>query len=265
MFGNSFLSSVQPWDRCIALSRLGIRLAIGLVLLVCLLRNLDAQSGDSSSRSADRAAVLESPPPDFQKHSSLPDAVYLRNEKGAPIFIPRARYEDFEQYLDQRSGSSANSVPTAILESTSVQGTVRNELAEFKISLVMTVTDPDAAVVRLPLNLAGLQLTAPPKTVGGKRSLIVISDSSSEMVWWLEPDGSKKYRAELKAVSRVEQTPAESSIRFELPTSAVTIDVEIPNNPTALRWSGATGEVIESKAKTRTCGQSFADAEASGR
>gem|GEM_PF-5459518 len=222
---------------------------LGALLTIYLLgpSRAIAQDGDSppsAERTRSKAPYSSSI---LQGDTTLPDALYLRNENGDPIFIPQVRYEEFERYLKERSGLKQVDLPPALLESIDVKGVIYDGYAQLNIELSMTITDASATLVRLPLSMRNMNWLGLPKTSGGKSSIVVAGSDDEGVIWRVEPDGSTKYTLALEAVLKTEQSFSESSLRLELPPSASHIQLEVPGSDLNLQWLGATGEVLQKK------------------
>ncbi len=199
-----------------------------------------------------RVGILDSPISFLQGDSILPDAIYLRNENGDPIFVPKVRYADFERYLKERTGVNKLDFPTAILESIDVRGVILDGYAELKIDLSMSMNSPSKELIRLPLSMRNMNWVSRPKTVGGKSNIVVAGSEDEGLTWWIEPDGSPKYTLSLEAVAKTEQSFSESSLRLELPESASKIHLEVPGSDLSIQWMGATGEVLQTQVANGT-------------
>ncbi len=194
-----------------------------------------------------RFQVLDSPPSVLKGDTTLPDALYLRNDKGEPIFIPKVRYAEFERYLKDRAGIGQLDVPTAIIDSIEVVGNIREGFAELNVSLTMSVTESTGQLIRMPLSLKNMNWVSQPKTEGGKTNLVVPGTQDEGLIWYVEPDGSEKYTLSLDSVVKTEQAFSESSLRLELPESAAQLKLDIPGRDLNVQWIGASGEVFQTE------------------
>lgn len=194
-----------------------------------------------------RSKVLDSPPSLLKGDTTLPDALYLRNEQGEPIFIPQLRYAEFERYLKDRSGVGQVDIPNAIIDSISVSGVVREGYAELVVTLSMSVTEATKSAVRIPLSIKNMNWVSRPKTTGGKTNIVVAGTRDEGLTWWVEPDGSESYTLSLNAVVKTEQSFSETSLRLELPESASHIELELPGRDLNVQWLGASGDVFQTE------------------
>jgi hypothetical protein len=204
-----------------------------------------SSGGSDSVRQVDWSRILKSPPELFQGDATLPDAIYLRDEKNRSIFVPKLKYEDFEAYLRERSGAKISNLPVALLEGLIINGKVKDGIAELKLQFTMSVTDPSVKIVQVPLGLQKLNWTKTAVGSGGKRSLVITKNESEGAVWVVEPDGSEKYRLDMEAVLRVDTTFSESSLRLSLPECSTLIKIDLPSAELDVEWIGSSGEVLE--------------------
>ncbi len=203
-------------------------------------------SGDSdSAKNATFSQVLASPPELFQQDATLPDAIYLRDEKNRTIFVPKLKYEDFEAFLRERSGAKISHLPVGMLEGLTIQGKVTDGTAELKLHFTMSVTDASAKIVQVPLGLQRLNWTKPAVGQGGRRNIVIAKNESEGVVWVVEPDGSDKYFLDMEAVLRVDTNFSESSLRLSLPECSTLIKIDLPRDDIDVEWSGSSGEVLE--------------------
>jgi hypothetical protein len=204
----------------------------------------EEQEKDSIS---EKFRLLDSPPALFENDSKLPDAIFLRDENNRPIFVPKARYADFEKYMRDRTGAMPSDFPSAILEELTIDAKVESTFVSLKLELTMSPTDASSSFIRLPLGFQQMNWTKPAIAIGGKRSFTTSTSEEEGLVWFVEPDGSAKYKLQMEAVLPVVANAIDSMVNFNLPETVSRIGVSIPGDDWSFTWVGLGGEVIERK------------------
>ncbi len=177
-----------------------------------------------------------------------PDAIYLRNAEGELIFVPKQRYEDFAQYLRDRTIREANVLPAYTMEGMRLTVQVRQGYAEVELQANVTIAENSNSAVPIPLELANFSLTAPPEIKGGQTSFIKLGNDG-KYVWWVVSDETRVSSVTLRGVIRMGTLPSRSNLRLDLPPAPAQIQLNIPGVGHEVQLTGSGAEVIETQEK----------------
>jgi len=191
-----------------------------------------------------------------------PEIFYLRDDAGKLLPVPGFRYRDFVDLLRIKEGlPGLPQPPAAVLENIDVQGTLPGDEKPGNSVCALTITlrirQSRAGWVRLPLELEGFVITAPPRHEGDGRVILDADSQTRGSCAWLEGAADARHTVTLVGEVAVETSPVAEAIRLRLPGAtaslvtlrtarvdpAVTVDpVSLP--PRVERAADGAGSII---------------------
>ncbi|MEI8212379.1 MAG: hypothetical protein WCI02_09535 [Planctomycetota bacterium] len=182
-----------------------------------------------------------------------PDVVYLRNEKGEDILIPRTSYEEYERLLVE--GASDGRDPLAPIGLSSLDMAIEPEKDYANIALKATanVGKHNKSGHTIPIALGQLQWVPRPSepsegstanSFDGLESVSVASQSNGYL-WRVSPGSGGLRGLQLNALSKLTSSSGGYAIRLDLPPAATVIRLKLPLGEWELSATGGGNEVIE--------------------
>ncbi|MCF7960478.1 MAG: hypothetical protein K9M08_07015 [Pirellula sp.] len=177
----------------------------------------------------------------------LPDAILMRNEMGDGIFVPKSRYEEFEQFLRDEVDASPTALPIETLEQIDIAVLIDKNVARLKVGVQARLSEPNKRWLSVPLGLGLVQ--AIPSTLPGESLSafppIRISNESTGYIWKIEPGQERSRRLAFEALCNVTTTSQGQAIRLDLPNVPTTLRLKLPNGQWELNLTGTGSEVVE--------------------
>lgn len=156
--------------------------------------------------------------------SIKPDAIYLRDQLGNPIYVPRQRYEEFEQYQREKLAQATIKTPDYLLEQVQGELAVEGEIARCSWIFRLKPLNPSIPVLRIDLGLKEQNTVGSAQISGGQvNALRPITTGGYE--WWIQVDGSPNYEIRFQTTAKVVRESNGQSLKLDL-----------PNSPTELQW-----------------------------
>jgi len=177
----------------------------------------------------------------------LPDAILMRNEMGDGIFVPKSRYEEFEQFLRDEVDASPSSLPIETLEQIDISVLIDKSVARLKVGVQARLSEPNKRWLSVPLGLGMVQ--AIPSTLPGESLSafppIRISSESTGYLWKIEPGLERSRRLSFEALCNVTTASQGQSIRLDLPNVPTVLRLKLPSGQWELNLTGTGSEVVE--------------------
>lgn len=171
--------------------------------------------------------VPEKVPSILADGSVKPDAYYLRDASGNPIYVPRHRYEEFERFQRDLLSRDSLVLPAYTLEALSAKVEIANGIAQMAWNAKLRPTQKGNEIIRLRLGLRDQNLFGPVTTTGGLSSLLrPVPEGGYE--WWLQADGSVQYELNFHTTAKVLANGAGNSLRLELPNAPCELQLIVP-------------------------------------
>ena len=170
-----------------------------------------------------------------------PDVVFLKNDRGEQILVPRVRYEEFEKYL-QSSSELMTENGSVALSSSQLEIRVEGKLAKIQAGISCVAIAPTTKWTLLPINLGNVQIV-PDETE--KTRLIGMASNRSGYVWRLPPSQAGTQKLSITAASNIGSSNQMESLRLELPNINSTIMLELPDGDWDVSATGNGTEVVE--------------------
>lgn len=166
-----------------------------------------------------------------------PQIFYLQDDAGRLVPVPGFRYSDFVELFRMQEGlPGAVRPPAAVLESVTVRidlGAI--DAAACPVTVECTVRQTRAGWVHVPLDLAGLLLTAPARHDGPGRMLVdTLPDRAGYRAWFdapLDAEGDVSHTLVLEGRVAAEIDDRSTAVALELPPSNTTVvEVRSPSD-----------------------------------
>jgi hypothetical protein len=170
-----------------------------------------------------------------------PDVVFLKNERGEQILVPRVRYEEFEKYLQSSSELLAENGNVALAGS-QLDIQVEGKLAKIRATLSCMVIAPTTKWTLLPINLGSIQVV-PEESEQASR--VGMASNRNGYVWRLPPSQSGVQKLAIAAAAKIGNSNQVESLRLELPNTRTTITLVLPMGEWDVSASGNGTEVVE--------------------
>jgi hypothetical protein len=170
-----------------------------------------------------------------------PDVVFLKNEQGEQILVPRVRYEEFEKYLQSSSELMAENGNVA-LTGAQLDIQVDEKLAKIRATLSCMVIAPTSKWTLLPINLGSIQVV-PEESEQASR--VGMASTRNGYVWRLPPSQSGVQKLAMAAAAKIGNSNQVESLRLELPNTSTTITLVLPKGEWDVSASGNGTEVVE--------------------
>ena len=184
--------------------------------------------------------------PDVLAPGIRPDAIIMRNGMGESVFVPKARYEDFERYL-----SSENDQPFMVtmnaLERMDISVKVVQAIAQLKVEAQANLIEANSRWLSIPIALGAVQAIPSQRSseIVPEFPSIRISNDSQGYVWRVSPGSQGQRNLQFEALSNVRTSPQGQSLRLDLPSVPTVVRFELPIGPWELNLVGSGNEVIE--------------------
>jgi len=190
----------------------------------------------------------------------LPDLMYMRNDKGEEILVPRARYEDFERLLMETELGGEGLAATPSLNQLDLLIEPVTDYAKVQVRGLISLKKANRTTWTVPIALSQLQwlldgtssseISVPavdPKAEGtaDKVESIATSVQANGYLWRLGPSKSLQRRLELDAVCKLVNSPNGNTLRLDLPPAATVIKLKLPKGDWELNANGGGNEVVE--------------------
>ena len=186
----------------------------------------------------------------------LPDLMYMRNEKGEEILVPRARYEDFERLLMETELGGEGLAATPSLNQLDLVIEPIADYAKVQVRGLIALKKPNRTTWTVPIALSQLQWlptkpTEPQAAPVSDGSIIdgvesvATSTQSNGYLWRVGPGKTLPRRLELEALCKVVSNPVGTSLRLDLPPAASVLKLKLPKGDWELNATGGGNEVIE--------------------
>jgi hypothetical protein len=219
-----------------------------------------------------------SPPdkvPDILPPGLRPDIIYLRNEKGEEVLVPRTSYEEYERLLNQGTADARDPQPPIGLSQLDVVIEPDKDFAKIALKAIANFGKPNKTSQTIPIALGQLQwlptVTAAPNATAAPGETESVPDSpphgvtaedadspaidglesisvapqSNGYLWRVSPGSEVTRTLELQALSKLTSSSGGYSIRLDLPPAATAIRLKLPVGDWELTASGGGNEVIE--------------------
>jgi hypothetical protein len=166
-----------------------------------------------------------------------PQIFYLQDDAGRLVPVPGFRYSDFVELFRMQEGlPGAVRPPAAVLEGVTVRidlGAV--DAGACPVTVECTVRQTRAGWVHVPLDLAGLLLTAPARHDGPGRMLVdTLPDRAGYRAWFdapLDAEGDVSHTLVLEGRVAAEIDDRSTAVALELPPSNTTVvEVRSPSD-----------------------------------
>ena len=211
--------------------------------LAIALQTVYAQSSPSNSSPTDSVEESSEAPnsnptnPIRPDGTIQPDAYYLRDKFGQPIYIPRVAYEEFAEHLRQKKNNSEGSAIAAVIQDTQGEIRVAEGLAQMELRLTAQLLDSSVLPIRIPIGLRtcdvrlaansdaanGFVKIATPESRRSGTSANTSVNSSAGLKdgyeWWITDVERDRVTLEILATVKVEGTSEKQWIDFELPAA----------------------------------------------
>jgi hypothetical protein len=166
-----------------------------------------------------------------------PEIYYLEDDAGRLVPVPGFRYRDFLELFRLREGlPAALEPPPAVLESVVARCDLTRADPAASIcpaTIECVVRQTRSGWTRLPLNLDGLVLTAPPRHEGVGRA-VVDADPDGGYRGWFDAtvgDGDARHRLILEGSLPVELATGRDTLALRLPAAtAATVELRTPRS-----------------------------------
>lgn len=249
-------SSIGPLQICVRImARSGSLVLIALALGAVLFAGTGHAQDPPSSPSPGGVMPMENLPR-VVGPGVLPDLMYMRNEKGEEILVPRARYEDFERLLMETELGGEGLAATPSLNQLDLIIEPVADYAKVQVRGLISLKKPNRTIWTVPIALSQLQwlpmksseANAPPSSDGsiadGVES-IATSMQSNGYLWRVGPGKTLPRRLELDALCKIVSNPVGNSLRLDLPPAASVLKLKLPKGDWELNATGGGNEVIE--------------------
>jgi hypothetical protein len=170
-----------------------------------------------------------------------PDVVFLKNDQGEQILVPRVRYEEFEKYLQSSSELMAENGNVA-LSGSQLEIQVEGKLAKIRANITCMVIAPTSKWTLLPINLGSVQVVPEESEQAGR---IGMASNRNGYVWRLPPSQAGVQKLSIAAASKIGNSNQVESLRLELPNTSTTITLVLPKGDWDVSASGNGTEVVE--------------------
>ena len=187
----------------------------------------------------------------------LPDLMYMRNEKGEELLVPRARYEDFERILMETELGGEGLAATPSLNQLDLVIEPKTDYADVQVRGLLLLKRANRTTWTVPISLGQLQWlprdseaddsAKDSKDIGSvdRVDSIATAVQANGYLWRMGPSSSLQRRLELDAVCKVNTTGSGSTLRLDLPPAATVIKMKLPKGDWELNATGGGNEVIE--------------------
>lgn len=177
-------------------------------------------------------AQVGAPPPAIEVVE--PDIFYLREDGGRLVPVPGFRYRDFVDLLRLRDGLPGLPEPPAIvLERIEIVGDLAAEGAETcGLTVRASLRQMRGGWARVPLDLGGLVVTAPPVHEGEGRLIVDAAARGGGYEAWLEAAADSRHTLTLVGVVAVERGPNAETLRLVVPRATASLVRLVTPRPT---------------------------------
>lgn len=247
--------------------------AFGCAVAMLWLGSLPAQESPSSK--AGPPEKIPEKVPDILPPGLRPDIVYLRNEKGEEVLVPRTSYEEYERLLNQGTADARDPQPPIGLSQLDLVIEPDKDFAKLSLKAIAHLAKPNKTAQTIPIALGQLQWlpTGPAApnsseattataidpvsptpgttkpTIDGAASngleSISVAPQSNGYLWRISPGTEVTRTLELQALSKLTSSSGGYSIRLDLPPAATAIRLKLPSGDWELTATGGGNEVIE--------------------
>ena len=177
-----------------------------------------------------------------------PDAIIMRSGMGESVFVPKAKYEEFERYLSNKSalpmGSTSETIDRLAVDVNLTGAT--DSSAQVKVNAHATLLESNSNWLSLPIAMGGIQ-PVPTPVAGGNFEfppLRVASDNTG-YVWRVAPGELGNRELSFDALAKVRTLSQGHSLRLELPSVNTTVRLALPLGLWELNVAGNGSEVTE--------------------
>ncbi|MFZ4080838.1 MAG: hypothetical protein ACOYKN_06400 [Pirellula sp.] len=178
----------------------------------------------------------------------LPDLMYMRNDKGEEILVPRTRYEDFERLLMETDLGGEGLAATPSLTQLDLVIEPVSDYAKVQLRGLIAMKKSNRTTWTVPIALSQLQWIPSQSSAevqaDGVESIATAAQSNGYL-WRLGPSKSLQRRLELAAVCKLVTSASGTSLRLDLPPAATVIKLRLPKGDWELSATGGGNEVIE--------------------
>ena len=233
----SLLSVVDSWfGSVVAWNVFGIAGVIGVAFGQV---GLSQDLGDSPS-SQDKV-------PNLIRPGVLPDIILMRNEAGEEILVPKARYEDFEKFLQQQAASQTVAGNKENLDRIEIGISVENNVAKLRVEAETRLRETSSRWKSIPIGLGLTQIVPTVSMVESEPQFpsIRMSNENSGYEWLIAPGEERSRRLSFESLCNIQTNGQTQSIRLDLPMSPSIVRLNLPTAQWDLTVTGSGSEVVE--------------------
>jgi hypothetical protein len=185
--------------------------------------------------------------PDFLSPGVRPDAVFMRNNLGEFILVPRTKYEEFERFLNRDEDETPLAITTESLDELEINLTIENNIARLHTIAKIRLSEPNKRWLNVPMGFGSTQVIPSYRVQEATATFppLRISNDSAGYYWRLSPSSETERVLEFDAVCNVASTSQGQSLRLDLPAAPTRIRLQLSKGPWDLNVTGTGSEVVE--------------------
>ena len=185
--------------------------------------------------------------PNLIRPGVLPDIILMRNEAGEEILVPKARYEEFEKFLQQQAVAQTASVNKENLDRIEISILVENNVAKLRVEAETRLREPSSRWKSIPIGLGLTQIVPTVSMVESEPKFpsIRMSNENSGYEWLIAPGEERGRRLSFESLCNVQTNGQTQTIRLDLPMSPSMVKLNLPTAQWDLTVTGSGSEVVE--------------------
>lgn len=185
--------------------------------------------------------------PNLIRPGVLPDIILMRNEAGEEILVPKARYEDFEKFLQQQAVTQTVAGNKESLDRIEISILVENNVAKLRVDAETRLRETSSRWKSIPIGLGLTQIVPTASMVESEPKFpsIRMSNENSGYEWLIAPGEERSRRLSFESLSNVQTNGQTQSIRLDLPMSPSIVKLNLPTAQWDLTVTGSGSEVVE--------------------
>lgn len=186
--------------------------------------------------------------PNLIRPGVLPDIILMRNEAGEEILVPKARYEDFEKFLQQQQAVTQTVAGNKeSLDRIEISILVENNVAKLRVDAETRLRETSSRWKSIPIGLGLTQIVPTASMVESEPKFpsIRMSNENSGYEWLIAPGEERSRRLAFESLCNVQTNGQTQSIRLDLPMSPSIVKLNLPTAQWDLTVTGSGSEVVE--------------------
>lgn len=185
--------------------------------------------------------------PNLIRPGVLPDIILMRNEAGEEILVPKARYEEFEKFLQQQAVAQTVAGNKENLDRIEISILVENNVAKLRVEAETRLRETISRWKSIPIGLGLTQIVPTSSMVESEPSFpsIRMSNENSGYEWLIAPGEERSRRLSFEALCNIQTNGQTQSIRLDLPMSPSIVKLNLPTAQWDLTVTGSGSEVVE--------------------